>query len=401
MWYEFSLYVIYSSLLSHLFFPQSDTIASLINIMFIFAIGFIARPLGTLLLGYIGDRLGRRKSLILSIILMTIPTFAIGLLPTYAAIGIAAPIFLASLRLLQSFATGGEFSGTMIYFYEIAPRHLRGFTGSLSFCSSQLGNVIASFEFFLLEQHTSYRFLSAWGWRASFIIGGLIGLLSWYLRHSLHETPLFEAIKSEGKTSKNPVREAFLNYKVPMLKAFCISALPAAGWFIIFIFSPLYLAHVLGIHTRYEILINGFLILGSSLIMPFFGHLGDSGYKKILYIFSAIGVMILSLPLYFSAVHFSFTAFVILEIAMIALLTIQFAIIPSILCELFPIRNRYTCVGIGYNFCVVLFGGASPVIALALTTDSYLLAPAFILIFSAIVSLSAFTTVKEEAHPTH
>lgn len=398
MWYEFSLYVVYSGLLSTLFFPNKDGISSLIHIMFIFAIGFIARPIGTLVLGNIGDTFGRKTGLIVSLFLMTVPTLAIGFLPTYAAIGIAAPIFLASLRLLQSFSTGGEFSGSMTYFYEIAPRHLRGLTGSLSFCSSQLGNVISSIEFFLLHRHMSVESLSSWGWRVCFIVGGFIGLLGWYLRNTLSESPLFETVKTEGKISKSPIKESFLKYKIPMAKAFCLSALSGSGWFIIFIFSPLYMARVLGIRPGQQVLINAFLLLGSSLIMPLFGYLASGPYKRALFISSAIGIILLSLPLYFSAVHFTFATFVTLEILMIILLTAQFALLPPLLCELFPIRVRYTGVGISYNLCIVLFGGASPVVALALTTqESYLLAPAFILIATAIITLWAYTSIKEEA----
>lgn len=397
VWYEFSLYIVYSSVLSSLFFPNKDPIASLINIMFIFAIGFIARPIGTLILGHIGDRLGRKNALILSLLLMTIPTFMIGILPTYATLGIGAPILLASLRLFQNLCAGGEFSGTMTYLYEIAPRHLRGLSGSLAFCSSQLGTAICSFEFFFLDQYVSPTTFSIGGWRICFIVGGFIGLLGWYLRNTLHETPLFEMIKTEGKISKKPISEAFSHYKIPMVKAFCLSALSGSGWFIIFVFSPLYLSHILDIHSRYQILINGLLLLGSALLMPLFGYLGSGPYKRALFIFSSIGIMLVSIPLYLSAVHFSFSSFVSLEIVMIILLTAQFALLPSVLCELFPLRIRYSGVGISYNCCIVLFGGASPVIALALAAErDYLLTPAFILIASAILSLWAYTTVKEE-----
>jgi MHS family proline/betaine transporter-like MFS transporter len=399
MWYEFSLYVIYSSILSTHFFPNQNSLSSLVHLMFIFSLGFIARPLGTLVLGNIGDRFGRKTGLILSLILMTIPTLTIGFLPSYASIGIAAPILLATLRLLQNFSTGGEFSGTMTYFYEIAPRHLRGLTGSLSFCSSQIGNVISSLEFFFLHRHMSPENLSTWGWRICFIIGGFIGLLGWYLRNSLNESPLFETAKTEGKTSKSPIKEAFSHFKIPMLKAFCLSTLPGCGWYIIFIFSPLYFGRVLGIHPGQQVLINALLLLGSALIMPLFGYLASSPYRKALFITTAVGIMILSLPFYFSAIHFSFAHFIALEIAMILLLTAQFALLPSLLCELFPVRIRYTGVGVSYNFCIVLFGGSAPAVALALTTEeNYLLAPAFILIAAAIISLWSYTTLKEEAH---
>jgi MHS family proline/betaine transporter-like MFS transporter len=398
MWYEFSLYVVFSSLLSSLFFPNKDAMASLLHLMFIFALGFIARPLGTLILGNVGDRMGRKTALILSILLMTVPTFAIGFLPTYATLGIVAPIILTLLRLLQSFSTGGEFSGTMAYFYEISPRHLRGLTGSLTFCSSQIGNVISSFEFFLMDRHISAATLTSWGWRATFIAGGLVGLVSWYLRRSLNETPLFEMIKSEGKTSKRPIREAFSNYKIRLVKAFCLCALSGSGWYIIFIFSPIYISRVLGWNSKYQLISNALLLLGSALIMPIFGYLANGHIKKMLFFISAIGVMLFSLPLYISAAHFSFATFISLQILMVILLTIQFAILPSILCEIFPLRIRYTCVGISYNFCLVLFGGTAPVVALALTTRlDYHLAPAFILILTSIISLWSYTTIKEES----
>lgn len=359
------------------------------------SIGFFARPLGVLFFGHIGDKIGRRASLICSITFMVIPTFGIGLIPSYASIGILAPILLALLRLIQGAATGGEFSGTMTYLYEIAPVKRRFFTGSFTFAAPQLGSVLCTAEYLFVNRIVSPETLVSWGWRVSFLLAAIFGSLIWFLRRTIHETPLFATIKTEGKSSKQPIFESFREHKLEMLQAFGITSLSAAGWSMIFVFSPIYFTTALGLNAHQQLAINAALLFYSGITMPFFGYLADRCSHRQLYFISAIGIFLLCLPLYFSAEHFSLAAFIVIELFMVTFLTIQFALLPTILCELFPLRVRYSCVGISYNLCIILFGAVSPLFVLYLTRHmSHLLTPAFIIMATAVISLWTYITVR-------
>lgn len=395
-WYEGSLFVLFSTVLGNVFFPQQSPLIALIHIFLLFSIGFVTRPIGTLFFSHIGDKIGRRTALIISIILMTVPTFGIGLTPSYAAIGFAAPFFILLMRLIQGFSTGGEFAGTMCYVYEIAPVHCRGFTGSLTFCASQLGNVFSTIEYLLLEKHLSFQTFTSWGWRISFLMGGLFGLLAWFLRYTLHETPLFEMMKTEGRTSQRPVIEAFKSQKLIMMKAFGLSSFTIAGWYTIFIFSPHY-SKITGLNHRDLLIFNACLLCFSSLLMPLFGYLFDRHYKQTLFFASAITTFVISIPFYFAVSHhyFSIPLFIFTETVLSLLLTIQFAILPTLLAGLFPLRLRYTCLGISYNFCNVLFGGATPFVLLTFTEEiGFYLAPAILLMATALLSLWSYLKIK-------
>lgn len=397
-WYEFSLYIQFATVLGQTFFSHKEPGAALISILIVFAAGFITRPLGTLLLSHIGDRIGRRSALLLSIILMTVPTLGIGIIPSYAAIGITAPLLVAAMRLLQGFATGGEFPGTMVYLYEISPATYRAFSCSLTFCATQFGSIFAIIEFLLLD-YFDPETLFTYMWRVSFITGSLFGFIAWLLRRTLHETPLFEMMKTEKKTALRPVIETFTNQKIALIKGISLSALAAGGWYVVFVFSPLYFGRTFELSTFSQLTMNAVLLLLSSLIMPIFGYLADNSYKQLLFITSAICTILLSIPLYFAAINSSFGTFLSLQVAMVILLTVQFALLPVLLCDMFPVRLRYTCVGISYNFSNLVFGGTIPFSFLALTAKpQFFLAPAFILILISILSIWAYGAIKQLNH---
>ncbi len=395
-WYEFSLYVIFSGILSHEFFAPSTSTIAATNVFLIFAIGFTSRPLGTLFFSHMGDKIGRRAALLFSVLLMTLPTFGIGLIPSYTTIGYAAPILLGTFRLIQGFATGGEFAGSMTYLYEITPIAQRGLTGSLTFTASQLGTALCTIEFLFLNQFASRDDLDTWGWRISFILAAVLGLASWFLRRTLHETPLFETIASEGRASKQPIRESFANHKLGMLKNFGLSAFPAAGWYISYIFAPVYLSEFVGMSYTRQLVVSALLVFFSALLMPVFGTLADLGNRKILFYCSSAGAFICAFPLYLAAIYLSEPYFLVLQVLMTLFLTIQFALLPSQMCAQFPLRVRYTCVGVSYNFAIFLFGGIAPLVAFLMTsTTSHILVPAFILVLAAAISLVSFWSIQK------
>ncbi|MES2273103.1 MAG: MFS transporter, partial [Chlamydiota bacterium] len=198
-WFEIYLYIYWAPVLAEIFFSLGSSVSNLFSVFVIFGAGFLARPLGAILFGRYGDQMGRKKSFTLSIIFMTIPTALIGILPTYEQIGIYAPILLCIMRLAQSIPAAGEAPGAFCYLYENADEENKKFMTSWGAFGNQIGAILAVIECFLMEQFMSHQFLVSWGWRISFLTGGLIGLLGIYLRHKLHETILFSKLQVNHK----------------------------------------------------------------------------------------------------------------------------------------------------------------------------------------------------------
>lgn len=388
-WYEFSLYVYFTPLFAALFFPEyGGGLDSITHTFLIFAIGFLSRPLGGIFFGHIGDRLGRRVALLLTLTMMAIPTFLIGVLPTYAAIGFLAPFMLLILRFLQGFPTGGEFPGAICYLIEMSPPNQRAFFGSFSFFGSQIGSILSALEFVLLKMFMSEETFVSWGWRFSFIFGGLLGMTGWYLRNKLVETPSFEALKERKHLVGGPLLESMRRHKAAIAKALLLSILPLSGWYMIFVFTPIYFSQVLEMSFLNTLLVNtGFLVF-SSLLMPFFGKLGDRYDMRTLMLLSALTTFLLALPFYTYAIQNSIVLAFIFHTLLIFCVTMQFALLPAVISMLFPTSVRFTCVAMSYNLCNALFGGVTPVLTFSIIQGTqFLTAPAFVLMAAALIAL--------------
>jgi predicted MFS family arabinose efflux permease len=252
-------------------------------------------------------------------------------------------------------------------------------------------------EFLFLKSHLPAQDFAHWGWRLSFIFGGLIGVVSWLIRKHLRESPAFETLKSEGKLSHKPVHESLKEHRPAVIKAFWLSSLTLAGWYVSFAFTPIYLSQILKIDPSSQIYITAAMLALSTIFMPLFGYLADRSFRRSLLIFSSWAVLLLAYPLYYTIDQDPFALFVILEIAMTILLSIQFALLPTLLCDLFPIRIRYSGVGIGYNFCNVLFAGIAPLVALTLTHQpGFHMTPAYILMLAALLFLWSFLGLRKD-----
>lgn len=391
-WYEFSLYLHFLPLFSILFFPSTSMISSLLYGLMVFAVGFISRPIGSLFFGFLGDRYGRKFALVLTITLMCIPTFCVGLLPTFAQIGIVAPVLLMLLRVFQGLPTGGEFPGIMCYLVEISSVKERGWMGSWAFVGSQFGSIVSTVEVLLLETKGPVETLTGWNWRLPFIIGGLLGVVGWYLRRSLHETASFERIEQSQKLSPSPIKEAFKKQRRPLVRGFFLSALPLAGWYLIFVFSPIFASQVLGITQGNALLINLLMLTFCSILLPIIGKFAT---PKLLTL-SSLLIALLS-PFYFWCSHLNFELFLLMQILMILCLSVHFALLPARLAELFPTAVRYTCMGISYNLCNIFFGGAAPLLALSLVqVNASPVAPGVFLSGCALITLFALKRIEKK-----
>ena len=400
-WYEIYLYVYWAPTFATLFF-HSTTNLNLIYTYLIFAIGFLARPLGGLFFGRIGDNLGRKKAMILSILVMIVPTFVIALLPTYAQIGLFAPIILAFMRFLQALPAGGEVPGAMCYLYESAEPYKRKFMSSWGSCGVQLGILVSTFECFILEQCLSYEQLLKWGWRLSFLIGGLIGFISLYLRHKLHETPLFQEITVQGHVIKQKLLTVIYKYKKNIFKGVLFCTLNSVSFYWLSISVSMSLTAIFATSYKYTLIINSILLLIITIPLPFFGMLADHWNVKKMLIYSTIGTIILLYPLHLS-IHYASLKWMIISISLFCLLfTCISALIPYILCDLFPTYVRFTCTALSFNLVDATIGGLTPTIALYLlkytgNQNSFL----WFLLLCACISLVAYCQIPAKKDFIH
>jgi len=399
-WYEIYLYVYWAPLISKLFFGGVSLERHLIDTFLIFAVGFLARPFGGIVFGRIGDRIGRRKSLILSVIMMIFPTFLTGFLPTYATIGAAAPFLLLLLRVLQSFPAGGELPGAFCYLYESAPWRSRRFMTSWAAWGYQIGILISSVECFLLEKYLSPEALLSWGWRVSFMVGGCIGFLGLLLRYRLHETALFREMCSHERVVKQPIFQVLHKHRKAIGKGILFCALNSSVFYLLTITFPTFLGEALGISYRDNLLINISLIVLMTLPLPLFGKLADHYSNKKMLVFSVLGMMVLLYPLYWAVTNAS-VAFMIGIICLFCILyTCTSALIPYIVADLFTTHDRFTCSAVSFNLADAVLGGFTPIAAIWLLNATQTRASfVWILLFTAILSLIGYLRLKPRREP--
>ncbi len=393
--YDFMIYAFFAPILAALFFPNTNHLVSLIEVFSVFAAGYLARPLGAIFFGHYGDKKGRKKGLLLTIIIMAIATGLMGLLPTYAMVGIWAPIGLVFLRCLQGFAVGGDLPGAITFINEHAPNQKRGFLCSLVMCGVNLGLLLASF-ISVLTSLLSHAELISWGWRLGFILGMGIAFLGYYLRRKISDTPYFLQLAADpSQQVKAPVAFLFKHYSWKILQGF------AMVWLFsitigLFIYLPSYLQTILHFTSKFALPLSSVSILLFALSIPLWGLLSDNIGHKTLHIVIAILFIILAYPLYKLIASNDLT----LQITALFMLSILSGALPgnatTLLAELFVTKIRYSGVGVAYNLNVIL-GGFTPLIATYLIYHFHLVeAPSFYLILGALISLLAGLTVQDK-----
>lgn len=394
-WYDIYLYIYWAPNISRLFFGQHSESLSLFNTVAFFALGFFFRPLGGIFFGRLGDHIGRKNTFILSIIILTIPTFLLGILPVYSQIGIAAPILLALIRILQTFPSGGELPGVFCYLYENAsPKNLK-FMTSFAGVGNQLGIALSALECFLFEKYFSPSFLINWGWRISFIVGGVIGLTGYYLRYKLHETKLFREMIVHHKMTEKSIFEVIAANWKKVLRGISYGASQTVSFHVVVILFPIYVYRSMGLDLTRNSFFSILIIFLMTLPLPIFGFLGDRyGPKKIL-LGACIGMLGLLYPLYLSmhGLSMEYTVWIIgLYILCFTSIT---ALWPYLISDLFLTSERYTCVGITFNIADGIFGGFSILLALYLfdiTNDPGVFV--WMLLVSSVISFMSFIRLK-------
>lgn len=383
-YYDVMLYGFFATMLAPLFFPAVNPALSVISSLGTFAAGFVMRPVGGIFFGHLGDKFGRRYALVLAIFLVTIPTLIIGLLPTYAEIGIFAPIILVTCRLLQGLCVGGEYSGASIFVIEYSKRGKESFAGGLLAASGMFGGVLGTFLGFLC----TLPIMPNWGWRIPFLIGSVMGLMGYYLRTKVNESPDFIQAKDE-KIEKLPLWSVFLKRKRNL---FCTIGIGAAT------LIPLYLGTVymgsllstsLQLTTSQIMLIHAVVNVFTVFIMALSGFLADKVGKENQMLFSTLLTVLIAYPL-FSFLESDLTIFRVVCVQVILMIVNVGFVAPSmaLLATYFPVHERYSGIGFGYALGGAFLGGTTPLIVTSLVNwfDSPFM-PAYYLIFSGLLGM--------------
>lgn len=397
-YYDFGVYGYAATTLAAQFFPSSSALSSLLAALAVFAVAFLIRPLGSAAFGHIGDRYGRKPALSLAIILMAVATFGIGMLPTFATVGVAAPILLVVLRLMQGLSAGGELSGAAAMLSEAAPDDRRGFMSSAVQFGSVAGLLLASGVIGLTNLLMTPEQFSDWGWRVAFFLGLPTGLIGLYIRNRLDDTTAFQEVAERGEVASLPSVAVFRIAPRSMMKAIGLSGLSLAGYYIIFIYLTIYLQTV-GRLSRQEATWSTVIALAvAAIALPLFGLLSDKVGRKPVLLSAALAYMVFTVPLFGMLQQ---TTFAVAATAQITLALFQAAIMGTLwaaLTELFPTKVRYTGIGLGFNIAGSLVGGTAPYIAtwLVQKTDDNA-SPAYFLVAVAVVALITLLSVQESA----
>ena len=397
--YDFLIYAFMAAPLARAFFPSEDPVAGLLATFATFAVGFIMRPVGAVVIGAYGDRHGRRSALVVTIGLMAAATGVIGLIPSYASWGIAAPIILTLCRMVQGFSTGGEWGGAAAFLVEYAPPKRRGIIGSYQQAATALGLLFATFVAYLLTAAMDPATFAAWGWRIAFLIGFVLGPIGYYLRTRVEETPAYERTVSKQEVTRSPLKVAFTDFPTPVYAAFGLSIIGCVINYVFIIFLPSFAQQQLHIPpstTYLSTIIAGVIYL---VLTPVMGNLSDRiGRKPMFFGVSGLSIL-LAYPLFQLLVSMPTRGGLILTQAIAAvLLTMYTGPICAILAEMFPTRIRYTALSVSYGFAVAIFGGFAPYISTFLIRASGdPLAPAFYVMLAGVLSLIATFFVEERA----
>ncbi|MCH9754363.1 MAG: MFS transporter [Gammaproteobacteria bacterium] len=394
-WYDFSLYAYLAGIFAQIFFPALPRMGLLLSYS-VFAMGYLARPLGAAFFGYLGDTRGRKKALSLSVLLMAIATGGMGLLPGYSMIGISAAFLLLFFRLLQGVAVGGEAFGSACFIVESIPSNKTGFFSSLIWASSVIGLLFGSLIVFILFVGFQSHFLYSFAWRLPFLLATMSGLIAYYIRTRTAETPEFQHLHAQCLIEKFPLKKIFVAYKILIVQLMGLYLLSALITYLIFIFMPVYFTDVLG-HSRIHAHALNTLILILLIVLDiFFGWLSDKWGRKPIMLTGATGLMCFSYPLYVMITQGSFFMIVIAQI-MFTILAASFqGPLMALTLDRIPVPVRYTLGSFSYNLAYSIFGGTAPLVAIYLITKTTNVAiPGLYLAVGAVVALIMLITFKK------
>jgi MHS family proline/betaine transporter-like MFS transporter len=389
-WYDFAIYGYFAAAIGRHFFPHQDPVAQLLSAFGVFAVGYLMRPVGGALIGHIGDRFGRRAALTFSVVAMAIPTFLIGLLPGYATIGLAAPVALTLLRMVQGLSVGGEYTSSMVFLVEHAPERRRGLMGALASCGATAGILLGSAVGAGFAATMSSAALEAWGWRIPFLLGLVVGIAGYLLRRHVQETLPTE------RRQRAPIVETLRDHWWVVLGIAGLSAFFAAGFYVTFVYLVSWLQTADGIAPARALEINSFSMAVVLPITIAAGWLSDRTGRKPFLLLATILGFVAALPLWWMMHHPSAELAQLGQLGLVLIVGLFVGALPAAMVECAPPSVRCTAVALGYNLTLGVIGGLTPLVAAWLverTGDE--LAPAFLIMATAVISFLVILRMPE------
>jgi MFS transporter, MHS family, proline/betaine transporter len=389
-WFDFLIYGYFAKTIAQVFFPVGNGFLSLTLTLATFAIGFVVRPLGGIVIGACADRYGRRKTLSLLILLMALSTLMMGLTPGYASIGMAAPLLVLAARILQGLSVGGEFATAAAMLTEYAPRHKKMFFGSFQMTSQAVALLLSSLCSFVLTSTLSHASLLSWGWRVPFLLGALVGPVGFYIRHKVSESPEFVQLRARfGHAPRQTLRDFFSEHGDAVLCAMGVIIVGAATNYLWHSYMPLYVERQLHLPLKNALFGTAMSGLAGIVGYPLAGRLADRFGAYRLFFPVTIVWVCAAYPL-FAWVLAAPTPERVFSAQMIStvVLSLMSGAHPGMLTQLFPTATRSTGVALSYNVAVTLFGGLAPLtVSTLIDVSGSRMVPAWYLIFAGVVSL--------------
>ncbi|MCL1127483.1 MFS transporter [Shewanella surugensis] len=394
-WYDFAVYGTMAPIIGKLFFPSDDPFTSLLAAFGVFAIGYIARPLGGVLLGHMADKIGRKPALILSVVMMGIGTTAIGFLPTHADIGSTAAILLILLRILQGLSVGGEYPSSIVFLAEHSSDKERGFNTSWPMFGSVVGFLLGSFICSLFSNILGSAEFQTWGWRLPFLFGSVIAVCAILFRRHMTEPNVFDNAKPLNTL---PFIAAIRDHWREIMQIVCLSLVNAVGFYLLWVYAISYLTEQMHVSTADALDINTLSLIILLPVITYSAILSDKIGRKPLLYFVAIGSLLFSWPLWWMMHHQNFWMILAGQAGFALLFGVGYSGLSAVMVEILPTRVRCSASGIGYNLCMGIFGGTTPLVATYLlerTANDF--SPAYYLMGVAVLSLIVTFFLAETA----
>jgi len=391
-WYDYFIFGIAAALVfGDVFFPAASPVAGVLAAFATFAVGFLVRPVGAALAGHVGDKYGRKPALVLALATMGVATIGIGLLPSYASIGILAPILLVVLRLLQGIAVGAQWGGAMLLATEYAPPGKRGLYGSFVQMGVIIGVVSANFSFIVMQKATGAS-LSTWGWRLPFLAGVLVLILAWFIHRKIEETPEFRS--SQGSrdrgSERSPVRQVLRNDRATVLLAGGSFAVHLATFYILITGTLDYATRELGM-ARSSVLVVTMIVAGAQLVtIPLAAKISDRVGRLRVYTIGVVGLLVWAVPMFLLIDTATVAGLATAQLVGATFLSCIYGPQAALFAELFDAKVRYTGASLGYQVASVFGGGLAPFIMVLLleSTGTSLSVSAYIMALAVVALLS-------------
>ncbi|RYL92755.1 MFS transporter [Sporolactobacillus sp. THM7-4] len=386
-WYDFACYGYFAVTIGNLFFPSSDPTISLLLSFLTFGMSFFMRPVGGIIFGSLGDRIGRKPVFAMTVLFMTAFTFLIGVLPTYSQVGILAPILLILLRLLQAVSAGGELTGAFTYALEHSKPTRRGLNGAFVEAGGSMAYFLGTIVALIVNAVVPADQMDTYGWRIPFWFAGVLGIVGIIIRMRLHESPVFEKMKSKGELKHSPIKEAFKSHKWAMVFVFGLACFQNVGVYMENTYFANYLSTVAGFSSSISLISTALAIVTTICVMPFFGILSDRiGRVKVLTLSTVLG-LVAAYPIFLGLSSKIVALAIISHMFFGIIVGIFIGTVPATMPELFPANVRYGGMSVPYNISVSIFGGLAPTFStLFIKYTGNPLSPAYYIMIGAVIT---------------